>query len=127
MHEIIESCSSCVHMPWTASEAMTQATEEKSSPGSGKNSDCGSPGSGSEDNEAALSPRTPLHEERRLQPICPAILHGEPLTDRKSTFQAHVAMVTTTQEVRTKWSWHFTPPHRNVLISQAIKHGSDVF
>lgn len=31
---------------------------------------------------------------------CPGILHGEPLTDRKSTFQAHVASVRTKQEVR---------------------------
>ena len=29
----------------------------------------------------------------------PTIVHGEPLTDRKSTFQAHVAQVTTTEEV----------------------------
>lgn len=29
----------------------------------------------------------------------PAIIHGEPLTDRKSTFQAHAAQVTTTEEV----------------------------
>jgi hypothetical protein len=30
---------------------------------------------------------------------CPTILHGEPLTDRKSTFQAHVAAINTKQEV----------------------------
>ena len=30
---------------------------------------------------------------------CPTILHGEPLTDRKSTFQAHAAAVTAVQEV----------------------------
>lgn len=30
---------------------------------------------------------------------CPDIVHGEPLTDRKSTFQAHAAAVTTKQEV----------------------------
>lgn len=34
---------------------------------------------------------------------CPDIVHGEPLTDRKSTFQAHAAAVTTKQEV-----WKFT-------------------
>ena len=32
---------------------------------------------------------------------CPDIMHGEPLTDRKSTFQAHVAEVTSKQEVYT--------------------------
>ena len=32
---------------------------------------------------------------------CPDILHGEPVTDRKSTFQAHAAAVTSRQEV---WS-----------------------
>lgn len=32
-------------------------------------------------------------------PRCPTIVHGEPLTDRKSTFQAHVAAVTTVKEV----------------------------
>ncbi len=31
---------------------------------------------------------------------CPAIVHGEPLTDRKSTFQAHAAAVTSVAEVR---------------------------
>ena len=30
---------------------------------------------------------------------CPIIHHGEPLTDRKSTFQAHVAEVTTVEQV----------------------------
>ena len=32
---------------------------------------------------------------------CPDIIHGEPVTDRKSTFQAHAAAVTSRQEV---WS-----------------------
>ena len=32
--------------------------------------------------------------------VCPAVvLHGEPLTDRKSTFQAHAAQVKTTEQV----------------------------
>ena len=32
--------------------------------------------------------------------VCPAVvLHGEPLTDRKSTFQAHAAQVNTTEQV----------------------------
>lgn len=31
--------------------------------------------------------------------LCPVIHHGEPLTDRKSTFQAHVAEVTTVDQV----------------------------
>ena len=36
--------------------------------------------------------------------VCPAVvLHGEPLTDRKSTFQAHAAQVKTTEQV----SQHF--------------------
>ena len=30
---------------------------------------------------------------------CPVIVHGEPLTDRKSTFQAHAAAVTSKTEV----------------------------
>ncbi len=30
---------------------------------------------------------------------CPEILHGQPLTDRKSTFQAHLARVTAVEEV----------------------------
>ena len=30
--------------------------------------------------------------------------HGEPLTDRKSTFQAHVASVHSMQEVRSSWN-----------------------
>lgn len=35
---------------------------------------------------------------------CPDIVHGEPLTDRKSTFQAHAATVYSKQEVRV-YSW----------------------
>ena len=31
--------------------------------------------------------------------VCPLIVHGEPLTDRKSTFQAHAAEVQTTDDV----------------------------
>ena len=31
--------------------------------------------------------------------VCPMIHHGDPLTDRKSTFQAHAAEVHTTGEV----------------------------
>ena len=31
---------------------------------------------------------------------CPVIVHGEPLTDRKSTFQAHAAVINRRQEVR---------------------------
>ena len=30
--------------------------------------------------------------------LCPVIYHGEPLTDRKSTFQAHVAEVTSVDQ-----------------------------
>ena len=31
--------------------------------------------------------------------LCPDIFHGEPLIDRKSTFQAHVAAVESKEEV----------------------------
>jgi len=44
------------------------------------------------------SSKAPFDHERP-QPPCPSILHGEPLTDRKSTFQAHVAEVATVDEV----------------------------
>lgn len=37
----------------------------------------------------------PLHRTE----ACPVIHHGEPLTDRKSTFQAHVAEVTTVNQI----------------------------
>ena len=37
--------------------------------------------------------------QREAKCACPPILHGDPLTDRKSTFQAHVAEVQTTDEV----------------------------
>ena len=43
------------------------------------------------------SPKIP-HPPSRTEP-CPAIHHGEPLTDRKSTFQAHAAEVTTVEQV----------------------------
>jgi hypothetical protein len=39
----------------------------------------------------------PSNEEGREQAL--DIVHGEPLTDRKSTFQAHVASVHSTEEV----------------------------
>lgn len=32
--------------------------------------------------------------------LCPEILHGEPFTDRKSTFQAHLAHVVTSDQVK---------------------------
>ena len=41
---------------------------------------------------------TPATESRGTA-VCPVILHGDPLTDRKSTFQAHGAEVKTTEEV----------------------------
>ena len=43
------------------------------------------------------SPKIP-HPPSRTEP-CPTIHHGEPLTDRKSTFQAHAAEVTTVEQV----------------------------
>lgn len=45
------------------------------------------------------SSKAPPLDHERPQPPCPTILHGEPLTDRKSTFQAHVAEVATVDEV----------------------------
>ena len=39
-----------------------------------------------------------LHPPSIKEP-CPIIHHGEPLTDRKSTFQAHAAEVTTVEQV----------------------------
>ena len=38
-----------------------------------------------------------IPDESRV--VCPQILHGDPLTDRKSTFQAHGAEVKTPEEV----------------------------
>ena len=37
--------------------------------------------------------------ESRGAAVCPVILHGDPLTDRKSTFLAHGAEVKTTEKV----------------------------
>ena len=37
---------------------------------------------------------------------CPDIAHGEPLTDRRSTFQAHLARVTSTEQVCTHTHTH---------------------
>jgi hypothetical protein len=31
--------------------------------------------------------------------VCPVVLHGDPLSDRKSTFQAHTAQVKTIEQV----------------------------
>ena len=42
-----------------------------------------------------------VHSDRK-EIVCPLILHGNPLTDRKSTFQAHLAQVHTTEEVSDK-------------------------
>ena len=49
-----------------------------------------------EDGSTPLASPPPL-KDRGIQ--CPTILHGEPLTDRKSTFQAHVAAVMAVEEV----------------------------
>lgn len=45
--------------------------------------------------ESPLNSPRPLHNAE----FCPVIHHGEPLTDRKSTFQAHVAEVMTVDQV----------------------------
>jgi len=45
--------------------------------------------------ESSFSNPEPMH---KTEP-CPVIHHGEPLTDRKSTFQAHVAEVTMVEQV----------------------------
>jgi len=44
--------------------------------------------------ELSSIPQPPCKTE-----LCPIIHHGEPLTDRKSTFQAHAAEVTTVEQV----------------------------
>lgn len=55
----------------------------------------GTDGGNSDVQEAPLSCPQPI---QRTEP-CPVIHHGEPLTDRKSTFQAHVAEATTVEQV----------------------------
>lgn len=50
-----------------------------------------------EDIRESSSPKIP-HPPSRTEP-CPVIHHGEPLTDRKSTFQAHAAEVTIVEQV----------------------------
>lgn len=47
--------------------------------------------------------RTDTTGEARQELVCPEmqIVHGDPLTDRKSTFQAHVAAVHSVHEVYT--------------------------
>ena len=45
--------------------------------------------------QSPLNSPQPLHRTER----CPVIHHGEPLNDRKSTFQAHVAEVTTVDQI----------------------------
>ena len=48
--------------------------------------------------EDKLDMATPAAESGAAA-VCPVILHGDPLTDRKSTFQAHGAQVNTTEQV----------------------------
>ena len=48
--------------------------------------------------EDKLDMATPAAESRGTA-VCPVILHGDPLTDRKSTFLAHGSKVKTTEEV----------------------------
>ena len=64
----------------------------------------GSDASDEEDNSSDRAARplvvdTATPAESRGAAVCPVILHGDPLTDRKSTFQAHGAEVKTTEEV----------------------------
>ena len=44
-------------------------------------------------------PPVPEDLQCLLPESCPVIYHGEPVTDRKSTFQAHVAEVTSVDQV----------------------------
>lgn len=55
----------------------------------------------SEDTSSNMDPQKTVDEPEinKSEPVCPLILHGDPLTDRKSTFQAHVAQVYTTDQV----------------------------
>lgn len=48
--------------------------------------------------ESPLRDPQPVHKTGATE-LCPVIHHGEPLTDRKSTFQAHVAEVTAVEQV----------------------------
>ena len=72
---------------------------------------CIYPGSGDSDSDASDNVAAqPRGEEDKLDAaspagegggtaVCPLILHGDPLTDRKSTFQAHGAEVKKTEQV----------------------------
>ena len=53
------------------------------------------------ENENCDKEQSPLNCPQSLHRTehCPVIHHGEPLTDRKSTFQAHVAEVTTVDQI----------------------------
>ena len=53
------------------------------------------------DEEVSEASQQELEElkEKAVSVMCPLIHHGDPLTDRKSTFQAHAAEVNTTDEV----------------------------
>ena len=58
-----------------------------------------------QDKEASESSQQEQHgsnsvdQKTAVDIVCPMIHHGDPLTDRKSTFQAHAAEVHTTGEV----------------------------
>lgn len=79
----------------------TTLQEASCSQGSGKRGDFDNSEADEPATSTILPPssKAPPLDQERPQPPCPAILHGEPLTDRKSTFQAHVAEVATVDEV----------------------------
>ncbi|CAK8681911.1 unnamed protein product [Clavelina lepadiformis] len=52
-----------------------------------------------QDAHERLSPKMIEEDETVIREPAPAIKHGEPFTDRRSTFQAHLACVTTPQQV----------------------------
>ena len=88
----------CLDPPSDVRNQSAMLPEANFSQDSGNSSD-----SEADDQATVLPPSSKTtHDHEQLQLFCPTILHGEPLTDRKSTFQAHVAEVETGDEVWTQ-------------------------
>ncbi|XP_064399070.1 protein IMPACT-A-like isoform X2 [Halichondria panicea] len=63
---------------------------------------------------------------------CPDILHGQPLTDRKSTFQAHLARVSSTDELETviavlKQNKKIATATHNIMAYRIYHEGRDTY
>lgn len=69
---------------------------------------------------------SPSELSRRLTATCPQVFHGDPIIDRKSKFQAHLAVIHNVQQVSevvqylTEFAKRFTSATHNILAYRVL-------